>query len=160
MFFLLCCRLNVSLNELYPDKTNKNKDYNFYITFFFSLWHFIPCWQQDVIDIYQSINSRLLTRRINIILCRLNFYLLAYLSSEMWRNSENIAGAGVCGIQLKIVPRRPLHHRSDFIYHVKRDDWQEEWGDTDKTMRKSFKTKCIKAPVVSLLTSESDMHIK
>ncbi len=29
MFFLLCCRLNVSLNELYPDKTNKNKDYNF-----------------------------------------------------------------------------------------------------------------------------------
>ncbi len=37
MFFLLCCRLNVNLNELYPDKTNKNKDYNFYITFFFSL---------------------------------------------------------------------------------------------------------------------------
>ncbi len=36
MFFLLCCRLNVSLNELYPDKTNKNKDYNFYITFFLS----------------------------------------------------------------------------------------------------------------------------
>ncbi len=38
----------------------------------------------------------------------------------------------MCGIQPKIVPRRPLHHRSDFIYHVKRDDWQEEWGDTDK----------------------------
>ncbi len=34
MFFLLCCRLNVSLNELYPDKTNTNRDYNFYITVF------------------------------------------------------------------------------------------------------------------------------
>ncbi len=34
IFFLLCCRLNVSINEFYPDKTNKNKDYNFYITFF------------------------------------------------------------------------------------------------------------------------------
>ncbi len=33
-FFLLCCRLNVSLNELYPDKMNTNKDYNFWITFF------------------------------------------------------------------------------------------------------------------------------
>ncbi len=34
MFFLLCCRLNVSINKLYPDKTNKNRDYNFYVTFF------------------------------------------------------------------------------------------------------------------------------
>ncbi len=57
IFFLLCCRLNVSINELYPNKTNKNKDYNFYITFF-SLWHFIPCWQQNVIDIFLSINTR------------------------------------------------------------------------------------------------------
>ncbi len=47
----------------------------------------------------------------------------------MWTNSEYIAGAGVCGIKPKTVPRRPLHHRSDFIYHLKRDDWQEEWGD-------------------------------
>ncbi len=36
-FLLLCCRLNVSINELYPDKTNKNKDNNFYVTFFFYL---------------------------------------------------------------------------------------------------------------------------
>ncbi len=43
-----------------------------------------------------------------------------------------IAGAGGCGIKLLIVLCRPLHHRSDLIYHVKRDDWQEEWGDTDK----------------------------
>ncbi len=34
IFSLLCCKLNVSLNELYPGKTNKNKDYNFCITFF------------------------------------------------------------------------------------------------------------------------------
>ncbi len=26
IFFFLCCRLNVSIIELYPDKTNKNKD--------------------------------------------------------------------------------------------------------------------------------------
>ncbi len=30
------------------------------------------------------------------------------------------------------------HHRSDFIYHVKRDDWQEEWSETDKTMAEEF----------------------
>ncbi len=33
-FFFFCIMLNVILNELYPDKTNKNKDYNFCITFF------------------------------------------------------------------------------------------------------------------------------
>ncbi len=32
------------------------------------------------------------------------------------------------------------HHRSDLIYHVKRADWQEEWGDTDKTMAEEFQT--------------------
>ncbi len=36
-FFLLCCRQNVSINELYPDKTNYNRDYNFCITFFLSV---------------------------------------------------------------------------------------------------------------------------
>ncbi len=58
------------------------------------------------------------TNKINTILCRLNFYLLAYLclSSEMWTNSEYIAWAGQ---KKKTVPCRPLHHRSDFIYHVK-----------------------------------------
>ncbi len=37
------------------------------------------------------------TNKINTILCRLNFYLLAYLclSSEMWTNSEYIAWAGL-----------------------------------------------------------------
>ncbi len=30
------------------------------------------------------------------------------------------------------------HHRSDFIYHVKRADWQEEWSETDKTMAEEF----------------------
>ncbi len=58
--------------------------------------------------------------------------LFVGLSSEMWRNSEYIAGAGVCGKKPQTVPCRPLHHRSDFIYQVKRDDWQEEWGETDK----------------------------
>ncbi len=37
------------------------------------------------------------------------------LSAEMWTNSEYIAGAGECG-----------------------DDWQEEWGETDKTMAEEF----------------------
>ncbi len=57
-------------------------------------------------------------------LCRLHFYLLAYLSffQQKCEQTEYIAGAGGCGIQPKIVPRKPLHHRSDFIYHVKRDD--------------------------------------
>ncbi len=60
-------------------------------------------------------------------------------SAEMWTSSEYIAGAGGCGIKpKKTVPCRPLHHRSDLIYHVKRDDWQEEWGDTDKTMVEDF----------------------
>ncbi len=36
-FFFFCIMLNVILNELYPDKMNKNKDYNFCITFFLSL---------------------------------------------------------------------------------------------------------------------------
>ncbi len=33
------------------------------------------------------------------------------------------------------------HHRSYFIYHVRRvsrADWQEEWGETDKTMVEEF----------------------
>ncbi len=30
------------------------------------------------------------------------------------------------------------HHRSDFIYYVKRADWQEVWGETDKTMAEEF----------------------
>ncbi len=100
------------------------------------------------------------TNKINTLLCRLNFYLLAYLSffQQKCEQTEYIAGAGVCGIKPQIVSRRPLHHRSDFIYHVKRDDWQEEWGDTDKTMWKSFETKCIKAPVL-MLTSESDINL-
>ncbi len=34
MFFLLCCRLNVSINELYPDKTNKNRGLQFLYNFF------------------------------------------------------------------------------------------------------------------------------
>ncbi len=74
------------------------------------------------------------TNKINTILCRLNFYLLAYLSffQQKCEQTEYIAGAGGCGIKPKVVPCKPLHHRSDFIYHVKRDDWQEEWGDTDK----------------------------
>ncbi len=85
--------------------------------------------------------------KINTLLCRLNFYLLAYLSffQQKCEQTEYIVGAGKCGIQPKIVPRRPLHHRSDLIYHVKRDDWQEKWGETDKTMRKSFETKCKSA---------------
>ncbi len=58
--------------------------------------------------------------------------LFVGLSAEMWRNSEYIAGAGECRIKPQTVPRRPPHHRSDLIYHIKRDDWQEEWGDTDK----------------------------
>ncbi len=33
------------------------------------------------------------------------------------------------------------HHRSDWIYHVKRVDWQEEWGETDKMMAEEFKKK-------------------
>ncbi len=33
-FFFFCIMLNVILNKLYPYKTNKNKDYNFCITFF------------------------------------------------------------------------------------------------------------------------------
>ncbi len=74
------------------------------------------------------------TNKINTLLCRLNFYLLAYLAffQQKCEQTEYIAGAGVCGIKPKTVPRRPLHHRSDFIYHVKKDDWQEEWGETDK----------------------------
>ncbi len=39
LFFVLCCRLNVNQNELYHDKTNKNKEYNF-CQFLFSLGHF------------------------------------------------------------------------------------------------------------------------
>jgi len=71
--------------------------------------------------------------------------LLAYLclSAEMWTNSEYIVEAGGCGIKpcgsgTKKNPRRPLHHRSDLIYHVKRDDRQEEWGEIDKTMAEDF----------------------
>ncbi len=64
--------------------------------------------------------------------------LFVGLSSEMWTNGDYIAGAVGCGIQPQTVPRRPLHHRSDLIYHVKRDDWQEEWGETDKTMAEEF----------------------
>ncbi len=33
------------------------------------------------------------------------------------------------------------HHRSDFIYHVRRvsrADWQEEWDETDKTTAEEF----------------------
>ncbi len=50
------------------------------------------------------------------------------------------------------------HHRSDWLYHVKRVDWQEEWGETDKTMAEEFKKTPVKAPVFknilkSLLTS-------
>ncbi len=52
--------------------------------------------------------------------------LFVGLSSEMWRNSEYIVGAGECGIKPQTVPRRPQYHRSDLIYHVKRDDWQED----------------------------------
>ncbi len=54
--------------------------------------------------------------------------LFVGFSSEVWTNGEYIAGAGKCEINPQTVPRRPLHHKSDFIYHVKRDDW-EEWGE-------------------------------
>ncbi len=39
------------------------------------------------------------------------------------------------------------HHRSDFIYHVRRvsrADWQEEWGETDKTMAEEFQNEMYK----------------
>ncbi len=29
---------------------------------------------------------------------------------------------------------------SDLIYHEKSADWQEEWGETDKTMTEEFQT--------------------
>ncbi len=45
--------LNVSLNELYPDKINKNKGLQFLYNFFFFLCNsFFLCWQQNVIDIF------------------------------------------------------------------------------------------------------------
>ncbi len=65
-------------------------------------------------------------------LCRLHFYLLVYLSvfHQKCEQTVNISRERVgAEINTQTVPRRPLHHRSDFIYHVKRDDWQEEWGD-------------------------------
>ncbi len=35
------------------------------------------------------------------------------------------------------------HHRSDFTEHVRVSwvDWQEEWGETDKTMMEEFQNK-------------------
>ncbi len=38
------------------------------------------------------------------------------------------------------------HHRSDFTEHVRvsRVDWQEEWGETDKTMMEEFQNKIYK----------------
>ncbi len=92
------------------------------------------------------------TNKINTILCRLNFYLLVYLSvlHQKCEQTEYIAGAGVCGIKPKIVPRRPLHHRSDLIYHVK-------VTQTRRCGRVSKRN--VKAPVLSLLTSESDINL-
>ncbi len=98
------------------------------------------------------------TNKINTILCRLNFNLLSLCLSEKWTNSEYIAGVGGCGIKpKKTVPCRSLHHRSDFIYHVKRDDWQEEWGERQDDGGRVSKRN-VKAPVLSPLTSESDIN--
>ncbi len=82
IFFLLCCWLNVSLNELYPDKTNKNKDYNFCITFFslsVTLYSVLAakCYLHFSVNTFKTLDK---TNKINTILCRLNFYLLAYLA--------------------------------------------------------------------------------
>ncbi len=99
----MCCRLNVSLNELYPDKTNKNKDYIFVSFFFLSVtlysvlaancyWHF-------------SVNKFKIFDKTNkiytiFVQTKLLFVGLSFcLSAETWTNSEYITGAGECGIK-------------------------------------------------------------
>ncbi len=90
--------MNVSLNKLYPDKTNK--DYNFCITFLcfcINLWHFIPCWQLGSkmlwtfsVNKFKTLDK---TNKINKILCRQNFNLLAYLSifQQKFEQTVNIS---------------------------------------------------------------------
>ncbi len=77
----MCCRLNVSLNKLYPDKTNTYKDYNFYNFFSLSVTLYsvlaAKCYRHFSVNKFKTLDK---TNKINIILCRLNFYLLAYLS--------------------------------------------------------------------------------
>ncbi len=41
------------------------------------------------------------------------------------------------------------HHRSDFIYHVSRADWQEEWGERQDDDRRVSKPN-VKAPVLKI----------
>ncbi len=65
---------------------NKNKDYTFYITFFTlcdTLFH---------VDSKMLLTFKTRDKTNNTYLC---------LSSEMWTNSEYIAGAGGCGIKPK-----------------------------------------------------------
>ncbi len=79
--------LNVSINELYPDKTNYNRDYSFCITFFIS------------VKLYSVLAAK----------CYLHLSVNKFKTLDKTKIPE-------------IVPRRPLHHRSDFIYQVKSDD--------------------------------------
>ncbi len=49
-------------------------------------------------------------------------------------------------VRNKTLRERELSHAdlyitSDFIYHMKRADWQEQWGETDKTMVEEFQNK-------------------
>ncbi len=56
----------------------------------------------------------------------------------------------------EIVPRRPLHHRSDFIYHVKREMTDKKSEVTQTTRCGRVSKRNVKAPV---LTSESDINL-
>ncbi len=62
----------------------------------------------------------------------------------MWTTGEYIAGAGECGTKpcgsgtKKNSPAQTSTSQIRFHLHVNRDDWQEEWGETDKTMVEEF----------------------
>ncbi len=106
--FLLCCRLNVSLNELYHNKTNKNKDYNFVgyniclcNTFFPTV---LAAKYYFAVNKFKTIDK---TKKINTMLCRLNLNLLAYLSFfsrnlnvRFWKWNLNLAGKVRSGINV------------------------------------------------------------
>ncbi len=96
-FFPIVYRLNVSLTKFYPDKSNKNKDYNFYITFFslsvtlYSVlaaklyWHFS-------VNKFKTLDK---TNKINTILCRLKLYVLALGLGDMAQNMITIFWASL-----------------------------------------------------------------
>ncbi len=73
-FFLLCCRLNFCLNELYPDKLIQTRN-----TIFVHLYFLCDTFFPTLLAAVNKFKTLYKMNKIaNTILCRIDFYMFAY----------------------------------------------------------------------------------